>query len=247
MVARLTHFAAGARAGILILLVLLLTAGAFTTAQARTSLSARSHHVTVAVLGDSVAHDLARGMEALFKHDRGVRVIRQTKFATGLVRTDYYNWDAVASAFMRLHNPDIVVTVVGGNDKQDIRVHRRRYDPLSKGWIKQYERRVSRFMRVFQRDRHAKVYWVGLPPVRSQSLDRAYREFNRIFKREARRHHFHYIDVWKKFTTRNGAYTSFGHTLNGVRRQLRMNDGQHFTPEGRLVFADYVARQIGLR
>ena len=242
MSVRLTHLAAAARIGSFVAIAF----AAVAAARADTILSARGHHLTVAVIGDSVAHDLARGMETLFDDDRRVRVIRQTKFATGLVRTDYYNWNAVASAFMRMHNPDIILVVIGGNDRQDIRAHGRRYDPLSEGWIVQYERRVARFMKIFQR-RHTKVYWVSLPPVRSRTLTHAYRVLNRIYAREARRHGFHYVDVSDKFTTPHGAYSSFGESLEGVRRQLRMNDGEHFTPVGRLVFAAYVAKAIGLR
>jgi hypothetical protein len=245
MFARLTQLSAAARVGICIFSIALAAAGALTGARAETALSARTHHLTVAVLGDSVAHDLARGMEALFADKRHIRVIRQTKFATGLVRTDYYNWNAVAGAFMRLHNPDIVIVVIGGNDRQDIRAHGRRYDPLSKGWIAQYEHRVAHFMTHFQR-RHTKVYWVSLPPVRSRTLTHAYRVLNRIYAREAKRHGFHYVDVWDKFTTPHGAYSSFGESLKGVRRQIRMNDGEHFTPVGRLVFAAYVAKAAGL-
>ncbi len=246
MALSLPHLAAATRAGIRSILVVLAAAGTLSAARAETALSARSHHLTVAVLGDSVAHDLARGMEDLFDNNRRVRVIRQTKFATGLVRTDYYNWNAVANAFMRLHNPDIVVVVIGGNDRQDIRVNGRRYDPLSKGWVHEYEQRVARFMRHFER-RHTRVYWVSLPPVRSDKLSRAYRAINRIYAREAKRHGFHYVDVWNKFTTSHGAYSSFGESLEGVRRQLRLNDGEHFTPVGRLVFAAYVAKAIGIR
>jgi len=245
MSVRLTHLAAAARIGIFAVFVFLVAAGAAAAARADTMLSARARHLTVAVIGDSVAHDLARGMESLFDDSRRIRVIRQTKFATGLVRTDYYDWNAVASAFMRMHNPDIVLVVIGGNDRQDIRAHGRRYDPLSKGWIVQYEHRVAHFMKNFQR-RHAKVYWVSLPPVRSRKLTHAYRVLNRIYAREARRHGFRYVDVSDKFATPHGAYSSFGESLEGVRRQLRMNDGEHFTPVGRLVFAAYVAKALGL-
>ena len=169
MSVRLTHLAAAARAGIRHLSRRARRGRRACAARRReTALSARSHHLTVAVVGDSVAHDLARGMEALFEDKPHVRVIRQTKFATGLVRTDYYDWNAVASAFMRMHNPDIVVIVMGGNDRQDIRAHGRRYDPLSKGWIRQYEHRVAHFMRISSAGTR-KVYWVSLPPVRSHS------------------------------------------------------------------------------
>jgi len=208
--------------------------------------AARAHALTVAVIGDSVAHDLGRGMEDLFANNRHVRIIRQTKFATGLVRTDYYDWNAVARDFLRHHKPDVILVVMGGNDRQAIRVHGRRYDALSKGWLADYERRVSRFMNTIKHKR-ARVYWIGLPPVRSDALNYAYRIMNRVYRREAARHRFEYVDVWHKFTTRGGAYSSFGQSLEGVKRRIRMEDGEHFTQVGRLVFAAEVAKKIGLR
>jgi len=43
-----------------------------------------------------------------------------------------------------------------------------------------------------------------------------------------------------------GAYSSFGESLEGVRRRLRKQDGEHFTEAGRILFASYVANAIGL-
>ncbi len=215
-------------------------------AGAQPALATQAHALTIAVIGDSVAHDLARGMEDLYANNRNVRVVRQTKFATGLVRTDYYNWNAVARDFLRHHNPDLIFVVIGGNDRQAIRVRGRRYDPLGKGWLREYEKRVAHFMGTIKRE-HARVYWVSLPPVRSDTLNRAYRAMNRVFRREAARHHFQYVDIWRKFTTPGGAYSSFGQSLEGVKRRIRMDDGQHFTPIGRLVFAADVAKAAGLR
>lgn len=211
-----------------------------------TSLAARSRTIEVAVLGDSVAHDLGRGMENLFSKNRHIRIVRQTKFSTGLVRTDYYNWNAVARKFLKHHSPDVVIIVLGGNDHQDIRTHGRRYDPLSKRWIAEYERRVAHFMDLFK-NTHAKRYWVGLPPVRPRRLNKAYVSLNRIYRRVSKRHGFHYVDVWDKLLSASGAYTSFGESLEGVRRQIRKNDGEHFTLAGQKVYASYVAHAIGLR
>ena len=249
MLSPLTHLEPAAmlrRAGLLI--VTLLAALSVTArAQAQsTTLAARSHTLQVAVIGDSVAHDLGRGMEDLFADNKRVRVIRQTKFATGLVRTDYYNWNAVVRKFLKGHSPDVIVIVLGGNDRQAIRVDGQRYDALTKSWVAHYERRVSHFMNNFKHSR-AKVYWVSLPPVRSAKLTRAYRSLNHIYRREAKRHGIHYISVWDKFLTHSGAYSSFGQSLEGVRRQIRMDDGEHFTEVGRLLFASHVAHAIGLR
>lgn len=212
-----------------------------------TALSARSQVTRIAVLGDSVAHDLGRGMQDLFINNKRVQVIRQTKFATGLVRTDYYNWNKVARDFLRRHKPDVVFVVIGGNDHQTIRRHGKRYNPDTKTWRAEYSRLVSQFMNNFSRKHtHARVYWVSLPPVRSSKLTAAYRRLNAIYRAQAKRHGFHYVSIWRKFLTAKGAYSSFGDNLNGVRRRLRMDDGQHFTEDGRLLFAHDVARAAGL-
>jgi hypothetical protein len=211
-------------------------------AQAR---SVRAHGTKIAVVGDSVANDLANGLEDLFEKRPNIKIVKQTRFATGLVRTDYYNWNAVIKKFLHEHNPDVILVVIGGNDHQALRVHGKRYEPFDKGWVAEYKRRVSRFMNNIKRE-HAQVYWIGLPPVRSDSLTHAYKIMNRIYRHEAARHGFHYFSVWKKFLVK-GAYSSFGRSLKGVRRQLRKEDGEHFTEVGRIVFASYVANALGLR
>jgi uncharacterized protein len=229
--------------------ILALVAVCYVTAPAQartTSLTARSHSIQVAVLGDSVAHDLGRGMQDLFAGDKRVRVIRQTKFATGLVRTDYYNWNKVARDFLRRHKPNVIFVVIGGNDHQTIRRHGKRYDPGTRAWRAEYTRLVSHFMNNFAHS-HAQVYWVSLPPVRSSRLTAAYRMINNIYRHQAERHGFHFISIWKKFLAADGAYSSFGDNLSGVKRRLRMDDGEHFTNDGRLLFAHDVARAAGLR
>ena len=227
----------------------LLAAGTITAAAPGHSdlLSARKGPITVAVLGDSVAHDLGRGMQDLFADNHRVRVVRQTKFATGLVRTDYYNWNKVARDFLRSHKPGVVFVVMGGNDNQTIRRGGKRYDPGTKAWRAEYNRLVSRFMNNFSRKHtRARIYWVSLPPVRSSKLSAAYRRLNGIYRYQAKRHGFHYVSVWKRFLTPKGTYSSFGDNLNGVKRRLRMDDGQHFTDDGRLLFAHDIARAAGL-
>jgi hypothetical protein len=223
--------------------LILLAPGAFAQT---VSLSARSRPVSIAVVGDSLANDLARGMEALYGHRGDIRIIKHTRFATGLVRTDYFDWQDSIRALLGRSNPDVVVVLIGGNDHQQIRTDEARFDPLSEEWVAEYSRRVATFMTPLRKER-AKIYWIGLPAVRSPSLSRSYQLMNIIYRREAKRHGFKYVSVWEAFLDRNGAYSSFGQSLNGVKRQLRENDGMHFTEPGRIALAMYVSRAAGIR
>ena len=215
---------------------LIIAASAFALAP-----TAHARPFQIAVVGDSLAGDLARGLEDLFARDGRIAIVKQTKPATGLVRDDYYDWNGVVRAFLAAHNPDAIVVVIGGNDRQPVGNERGRFDPLTGLWIAEYERRVAHFMTTIEFS-NAKVYWVGLPAARSQEMTDA--RMNSIFRRQAGLHNFKYVSIWDQFL-KDGAYSSFGQSLEGVRRQLRTEDGMHFTEPGRLMLARTVANAIG--
>jgi hypothetical protein len=200
----------------------------------------------IAVVGDSLANDLGRGMEDLFRGKRNVKVIKQTHHATGLTRPDYFNWNTELREFVGKSDADAIVVLIGGNDAQAIRVKGRSLERFSKPWLAEYERRVAHFMKILKRAR-TRVYWVGLPVVRSDSMSRHFQAMNRIYRRQAARHRIKYVSIWRDFADAGGDYTSFGRGVNGVKRQLRKNDGLHFTDEGTLRLAASVARAIGVR
>ena len=210
------------------------------------ALVANGKTVDIAVVGDSLANDLGRGMEALFRGKPNVNVIKQTQFSTGLARKDYFNWNAKLSTFLRRTNTDAIVVLIGGNDSQAIRVEGRSLDRFSRPWLAEYERRVAHFMRILQRER-TRVYWVGLPMVRSATMSRNFHAMNRIFRRQAARHRITYVSIWRDFADARGGYTSFGRSVRGVKRQLRKGDGMHFTEHGTLRLATRVAHAIGVR
>ena len=200
----------------------------------------------IAVVGDSLANDLGRGMEDLFRGKRNVKVIKQTRYATGLTRPDYFNWNAQMRMFVGRSDADAIVVLIGGNDRQDIHLKGRRLERFSKPWMAEYERRVATFMKILKRAK-SRVYWVGLPVVRSGLMSRHFRAMNNIFRRQAARHRIRYVSIWRDFADSSGDYTSFGRSVRGVKRQLRKNDGLHFTEAGTLRLATSVARAIGVR
>lgn len=199
----------------------------------------------VVIVGDSIANDLSRGMRAYFAGSSRAKIVTKTRHSTGLVRTDYFDWFAHMRKVAQSTRGGVMVIVMGGNDRQAIRTNGRRLDRFSKAWLAEYERRAARFMDIAKKAR-AKIYWVGLPPVRSDIMTRHYRIMNRIFRRQAARRGIAYIGIWKAFTDAKGRYTSFGKNVNGVERRLRKKDGMHFNKEGTLKLAALVARRIGI-
>jgi len=207
--------------------------------------AARADVVDVAVIGDSLANDLGSGMEDLFRNKRSVRVIKRTRHATGLMRDDYFNWNAALRKFIARSDADAIVVMIGGNDAQTVRVKGRRLTRFTRPWLAEYERRVALFMRILKQA-HTNVYWVGLPVVRSDKMSRNFRTMNRIFRTQAARYGITFVSIWSDFADSSGDYTSFGRSVRGVKRQLRKNDGMHFTTAGTLRLAARVASAIGI-
>ncbi|MCW5772717.1 MAG: DUF459 domain-containing protein, partial [Rhodospirillaceae bacterium] len=79
----------------------------------------------VAVIGDSVAGDLARGLYKLFHAHSKHEVIQYTKPATGLMRNDVYDWMAALRDLVRQRKFDVAAVMIGGNDRQSIWIDKR--------------------------------------------------------------------------------------------------------------------------
>jgi hypothetical protein len=195
----------------------------------------------IGVVGDSIAGDLARGLHKTVggKHT----VVKFTRPATGLMREDVYDWAGALRGFLGKTKLDVVAVIIGGNDRQSIWKNGDRLDHGTPAWRAEYARRIARFMDVLAKS-GARVYWVGLPVVRSGEMSRDYRRINAIQREQALRHGFTYVSLWEAFADSDGNYTSFGRNINGVKRRLRKNDGMHFSLDGELLLAHVVARAI---
>lgn len=197
----------------------------------------------IGVVGDSVAGDLARGLHKLVAAGRPHTVVKFTRPATGLMRDDVFDWAGALDGFLRKTRLDVVAVIIGGNDRQSIWKDGTRLDYGSAAWGAEYERRLARFMDVLAKS-GARIYWAGLPVVRSNHMSRDYRRINALQQAQARRHGFTYVSLWEAFADGKGNYTSFGRNIDGVKRRLRKNDGMHFSLDGELLLAHVVARAI---
>ena len=197
----------------------------------------------IGVVGDSLATDLANGLRKVLTGKSGHTVVKFTRPATSLMRDDVYDWGDALDGFLGKVKLDVVAVIIGGNDRQSIWKDGDRLDHHSPAWRAEYELRLARFMNALKKS-GASVYWVGLPVVRSDEMSRDYRRINEIQRAQARRHGFTYVSLWEAFADAKGGYTSFGPSVDGVKKRLRKNDGMHFTIEGELRLAHIVARAI---
>jgi uncharacterized protein len=84
----------------------------------------RDATVKIVVMGDANADWLAYGLEDAFSDDPEIAVVRKHRTESGLVRYDQRRdgeWPQVAREIIAAEKPDLVVMMVGSNDRQTIR------------------------------------------------------------------------------------------------------------------------------
>jgi len=197
----------------------------------------------VLVVGDFIAGGLAWGLDQAFADEPRVEILDRTEGSSGFVRDDHYDWAATLPELLSTEKPDMIVVMIGTNDRQQFRTADGRFAPRSEEWQKLYQQRVDRFLLALQ-SYGKPVYWVGEPPMQSadSAADMAY--LNTLFKARSEAVGASFVDIWDGFASEDGKFVSRGPDVDGQMRQLRSGDGINFTKAGRRKLAFYVEREI---
>ncbi|WP_413990338.1 DUF459 domain-containing protein [Labrys okinawensis] len=194
----------------------------------------------VHVIGDSLADQLAKGLTDVLDDRPDIAIIDDAKADTGLVRTDFYDWNkAVADLLAANAQIDAVVVLVGSNDRQTIRDGDTRLDPQSEEWEAAYAKRIDALLAPLKA-RGIKIFWVGLPPMRSDDLSAGMVRLNSLYRKQVAEAGGIYVDIWDGFVNGDGSYAASGTGLDGQPARLRKPDGVHFSDEGARIAAHFL-------
>jgi hypothetical protein len=197
----------------------------------------------VIVVGDFMAKALAKGLGEAFAENAGIIVIDASNGSSGLVRDDFYDWNVRLPEIASTENADLVVVMIGANDRQDIRVSSGRIAKRSPEWSAAYAGRVSAFIQAIAAAGKPSL-WAGLVPVKSNALSRDYSAFNSIYREKTDTAAITFIEAWNGFADDEGRYVTSGPDINGQQRGLRTKDGLNFTKAGRRKLAFFVERDV---
>ena len=199
----------------------------------------------VHVFGDSLAETLATGLTTTLKDRPDIAVTGHSKAASGLVRDDYYDWKKVISDLIASGEKiDAAVILLGSNDKQPIREAGATLEPRSDAWKASYIKRIDAMLALFKA-KNIRTIWVGLPPMRSDSLSAEMVWFNEIYRDRVEKAGATYIDIWDGFVDADGAYVASGPDIDGQVARLRLGDGVNLSKAGAVVAAHFV--EVDLR
>jgi hypothetical protein len=167
-----------------------------------------------------------------------------THYGTGLVRPDFVDWSVVARQQEAQYNPDAVVVMIGGNDFQNMQLPNGKILYASTpAWTREYQRRAEVCMRIWTRNGTRRVYWLSMPPARSDAWTHNNQQIDLALARAAKKvPGARYLDINGPITN-HGQYSDYIYQ-NGAPVLVRTPDGIHMTDAGSMIVAHEVLRVL---
>lgn len=185
----------------------------------------------VVIAGDSTANGVGDRLKVAVDDDPTLSIDVQGKVATGLTRSDYFNWGARTKELMETLDPDVVLFMVGANDTQavlapDGTVLARYGTPE---WTEAYRRQVAGIMDLAH-DGPRRLLWVGQPEVGNSKINTTLQEVNRIIAEEAAtRPWVTYFDMASVVAGPGGSFAEYVTFPDGKSVRCFAGDGVHLS------------------
>lgn len=197
----------------------------------------------VLVVGDFMAASLTRGLTETFAQNRDIRIVGRPEGSSGLVRADYYDWLSQLPKLIDEVEPDLVVVMLGANDRQAIRVGGASEPVRSDAWTAEYSRRAEALADIVE-TRDLPLIWVGMPAFQANRMTEDMVFLNDLYRRAAASAEGEFIDIWNGFVDSSGAFIISGPDPAGQPARLRNSDGITMTAAGAAKLAYYVEKPI---
>lgn len=197
----------------------------------------------VLIVGDFFASRLSRGLQTGLADVPDIVVENKARGSSGFVRTDIINWPEKLPDVVEETKPAYIVVMLGSNDRQQMREDGKRLARSSKEWDEAYQKRVNSLGKSLAAT-GLPFTWVGLPPVRFNSMNVDFLKFNEWYRKAATDNGGQFVDVWDGFSDADGRYIRSGPDINGQIVLLRPKEGINLTKAGARRLAFYVEDSV---
>lgn len=197
----------------------------------------------VLIIGDFVAGGMAEGLITAFQESPGVRIIDASNGSSGLVRDDYYDWPGSLQGLIDEHKPQIIVALLGSNDRQPMRIEGTTATVRSDAWMAEYRARAAALTTIIAGNK-IPLIWVGQVPFSSGKMTADMLAFNDVYNSAVTSIGGSYVDIWNGFADENGKFVTLGADLNGQNVRLRAKDGINITRAGKRKIAFFAEKPL---
>lgn len=197
----------------------------------------------LAVFGDSMATDVGKALERFYAEDPNISILTQGVGSSSFVRPDFFDWPKTINEQIAANSFDIAVILIGINDRQKMNLNGQSYGSLTPEWTTEYSARITNVVKAL-RAANKPTIWVGLPPMEAPKFGKAMIQVNEIQRLAAFSGGAEFLDIYEKFATEDGGYTSRGPDLSGTQVRMRKDDGIHFSAAGADKLAFYLSQSL---
>jgi uncharacterized protein len=173
--------------------------------------------------GDSMGGELGMALAPQVHGLSAIKYWSYYKVSSSLVKPSFFDWPAYLQDDLSHRYLHAAVFMVGTNDGQGIQLPGNVLKFDTPAWRTEYAHRIDAVLKLFEQAGVRRVYWVGMPIMRSAAFSHVMSVVNEVAKAAVSRHKSaHFVDAWELFSTSSGAYDP----------QWRQSDGIHFNIAG---------------
>lgn len=204
-----------------------------------------SSPISILLLGDSMMGDgLGTMLIRAINETSDMTQKRYFKVSSGMTRPDFYNWPAQVRQIFSNEEYDVVIIMMGTNDAQNFEMDGKIYTWGTEEWFAVYRQRVASFIEYLTQHTY-RVYWIGMPPMRSAGYNSRMQSLNAIFEDVcAHNPKATYFSTVPILGDASGNYSTYI-TSGGRQIQVRdEKDGIHMTRAGGQLVSDRLLLKI---
>jgi hypothetical protein len=181
--------------------------------------------------GDSTAIGVGDRLKVAVGDDPTLQVDVEGKVATGLTRSDYFNWGARTKELVDQATPDVMLFMVGANDSQAV------LEPDgtvvaaygTPQWADEYRRRVGGIMDLVHGGPR-RMLWIGQPHVGDPDVQHTVSLVNTIIQEEAaKRPWVSFFDMAAVVGGAKGSFSEYVTFPDGTTVKCYAPDGIHLS------------------
>jgi hypothetical protein len=196
--------------------------------------------LTIGVFGDSLGDGVWSGLYTVLKKHPEDHLFRYSKVGTGLTKPDYATWFGEFTKELDADHITVAIIMFGANDQESIRDENQKgYLFQSEGWKRTYSGHVDAILGELAK-RNIKAIWLGIPILRKDELNKGADYLNQIFQDSAKKSGATFLPLADDFKGADGGFASHLPDSAGHLKQVRADDGIHFTPWGYQLVAEKV-------
>ena len=182
-------------------------------------------------IGDAIGGGLGAGLARVTEPGGDYDVSIRFNEESGLARPEVYDWPATVPKILASNAYDVIVVMLGANDRQMIRSGDMRFDFGTPEWTAAYTSQAKLLLDQLVASK-ARVIWVAPPPMKDPEYDTAMRSIAALQRQLVEQRGMTYLDLRPQFTNPDGSYTDSFTDAAGTVVRLRGRDGISFFKAG---------------